>query len=327
MHLTLAEARARIASLFERHGASPMASASVARALVAAEADGLKGHGLTRIPTYLGMLTSGKIDGKAEPEVTRPRAGLLAIDARSGFAYPAIDRALAELPALVRETGIGAAAIRHSNHAGALGHHVEMLADQGLVAILYANTPEAIAPAGGKRAVYGTNPIAFAAPLTGRPAIVVDLALSVVARGNVVAAKQRGEPIPEGWALDTDGRPTTDADAALKGTMVALGGAKGTALALMVEVLSAALVGANLSFQASSFLDEKGPPPGTGQLILAIDPEGFGHGHFADRMMQLADAIEGQDGTRLPGARRLSLRAAAEAKGIAIPDAIQALIG
>ncbi|QCK86715.1 Ldh family oxidoreductase [Phreatobacter aquaticus] len=318
--LPLDTARTFVASIFTRHGASEQVARSVATALVGAEADGLKGHGLSRIPTYLGMLTSGKIDGKAVPTATRVRAATLMIDAMDGFAYPAVDLALAELPAIVRETGIAAAAITRSNHAGALGHHVERLADQGLIALFFANTPEAIAPAGGTKAVYGTNPIAFACPLPGRPAVVVDLALSTVARGNIVAANQKGEAIPEGWALDSDGNPTTDAAKALKGTMAPLGGAKGTTLALMVEVLAAALTGAHLSIEASSFLDEKGPPPGTGQTILAIDPAGFGHGHFGARMTALAGAIEAQAGARLPGQRRLALRTKVAKDGLNVPQ-------
>ena len=145
-----------------------------------------------------------------------------------------------ELPEIAREQGVAAAAIRRSHHCGAAGHPVEALAEAGLVALLFANTPAAIAPWGGKLPVYGTNPIAFACPLPGRAPIVVDLSLSKVARGNILAAKQKGEPIPEGWALDADGEPTTDAAAALKGTMLPLGDAKGTALALMVELLRAA---------------------------------------------------------------------------------------
>jgi (2R)-3-sulfolactate dehydrogenase (NADP+) len=320
--LSVAEAKERVAQIFEKGGARAEAARSVARALVGAEADGLKGHGLSRIPTYLAMLKSGKIDGGAIPRVTQPRSGVLAIDAACGFAYPAIDIAIERLPALAKQQGIAAAAIARSNHAGACGRHVERLAEQGLVALFFANTPEAIAPWGGTRAVFGTNPIAFAAPLAGPASVVIDLALSKVARGNIVAAKQKGEPIPEGWALDKDGRPTTDAGAALAGTMIALGDAKGAALALMVEVLAAALVGTHFAFEASSFLDDKGGPPQTGQLMIAIDPAGFGDSSFAERMQVLAQVIESQDGARLPGARRLELREKAQREGLGVPDGI-----
>jgi (2R)-3-sulfolactate dehydrogenase (NADP+) len=325
--LSLDEARALLARIFEAGGATPAIAASVADNLVRAEADGLKGHGLSRVPTYLAMLKARKIDGRAQALLTRPRPGVLAVDAADGFAYPAIDLALAELPAVTRLTGVAVAAISRSNHAGAMGWHVERLADQGLVALAFANTPAAIAPWGGKSAVYGTNPIAFAAPLAGREPAVVDLALSKVARGNLVAARQKGEPIPEGWALDAEGNPTTDAAAGLSGTMIAMGDAKGTALAFMVETLAAALVGAHLGFEASSFLDNAGGPPRTGQLFIAIDPQALGSNAFGERMSALAHAIESQPGARLPGQRRLQSRAAATRNGLTIPADVLALAG
>lgn len=313
-------AEARLTDIFAAAGASPANAASVAWALVTAEADGLKGHGLSRVPTYLAMLKSGKIDGQVVPKASRPKPGVLAIDAGHGFAYPAIDLAIAEIPDLAREQGIIAAPIRRSNHCGAAGLHVERLAQQGLVAMLFANTPGAIAPWGGSKPVFGTNPIAFAAPLAGREPVVIDMALSKVARGPIVAAKQKGQAIPEGWALDVHGKPTTDATAALAGTMVPLGDAKGATLAMMVEILAAALVGAHFGFQASSFLDAAGGPPDTGQLILAIDPHAMGGHWFDERMRVLVHAIEAQEGTRLPGVRRLTLRARAQAEGIEMPE-------
>ena len=313
-------AEARLTDLFAAAGASPANAASVAWALVMAEADGLKGHGLSRVPTYLAMLKSGKIDGQVVPKASRPKPGVLAIDAGHGFAYPAIDLAIVEIPDIAREQGIVAVPIRRSNHCGAAGLHVERLAEQGLVAMLYANTPGAIAPWGGSKPVFGTNPIAFAAPLAGREPIVIDMALSKVARGPIVAAKQKGQAIPEGWALDVHGKPTTDAAAALAGTMVPLGDAKGATLAMMVEILAAALVGAHFGFQASSFIDAVGGPPDTGQLILAIDPHAMGGNWFDERMRALVHAIEAQEGTRLPGVRRLTLRAKARAEGIEMPE-------
>ncbi len=304
---------------FQKRGAARPVALSVAKALVAAEADGLKGHGLQRVPTYLTMVKSGKAKGDAKPVATRPRPAVLVVDAADGFAYPAIDLALKKLPAIARKQGIAAAAITRSNHCGVAGHHVEKLAEQGLVAMLFANTPAAMAPTGGKVAVYGTNPIAFAAPLAGRAPVVVDLSLSKVARGNLVAARQKGEAIPGDWALDPDGNPTTDPAQGIAGTMLPLGGAKGAALAFMVEALAAAVVGTHFAFEASSFLDDKGGPPRTGQLILAIDPAAFGHGGFAERMATLAKAIESQPGARLSGMRRMDLRAKAAASGLVIP--------
>jgi (2R)-3-sulfolactate dehydrogenase (NADP+) len=317
--LSLEAATRFVAREFQKHGASRTVASSVAKALIAAEADGLKGHGLQRIPTYLTMMKAGKAKGDAKPVVTRPRAGVLVVDAAEGFAYPAIDVALKKLPALARKQGIVAASIMRSNHCGVAGHHVEKLAEAGLVAILFANTPAAMAPTGGNKAVYGTNPIAFAAPLEGRAPVVVDLSLSKVARGNLVAAKQKGETIPLGWALDPDGNPTTDPAKGIAGTMLPLGDAKGAALAFMVEVLAAAVVGSNFAFEASSFLDASGPPPRTGQLIIVIDPSAMGHSRFTERMATMAKAIESQSGARLSGMRRLGLRKRAAESGITFP--------
>lgn len=326
MTMPLAELTDWTKNVFTRLGATENNAQSVARALIAAEADGLKGHGLSRVPTYGAMLKSGKIDGKAKPVATRPKPAVLAIDAAHGFAYPALDLALREAPEIARAQGILAVPIRRSNHCGAAGLPCEALAREGFVALLFANTPAAIAPWGGQRAVFGTNPIAFAAPLAGHDPVVVDLAVSKVARGPIVAAKQKGEKIPEGWALDPQGNPTTDPAQALAGTMVPLGDAKGAALAFMVETLAACLVGANLAFEASSFLDEKGGPPETGQLLIVIDPAAFGHAGFGERMSTLAQAIEGQQGARLSGMRRYALRKKAQAEGLAIPAEVKAAV-
>ena len=261
-------------------------AASVARALIAAEADGLKGHGLSRLPMYAAQAKVGKVDGFAAPKVTRPRPGLVAVDAAHGFAFPAIDAAEAALPDVARSQGVAAAAIRRSHHCGAAGLPLERMAQAGLVSIMFVNTPGGMAPWGGSKPVFGTNPIAFACPLPGRAPLVIDLSLSKVARGNVMAAKQRGEKIPEGWALDEHGQPTTDPEAALRGTMVPAGDAKGTALALMVELLAAGLTGSNYAAEASSFLDTQGSPPGTGQLIVAFDAAySSGSGRLAGELM------------------------------------------
>ena len=324
--LTIAEAEDLATRTLIRCKTAEDNARSVARALVAAEADGLKGHGLSRVPTYAAQAKVGKVDGFAKPLMTRPKPALLAVDAAHGFAYPALDAAVSALPEVVREEGVAVAPIRRSHHCGAAGHPAERLAEAGLVAILFANTPAAIAPWGGSRAVFGTNPIAFACPLPEREPIVVDLSLSKVARGNILAAKQKGEPIPEGWALDEAGRPTTDPDAALGGTMVPFGEAKGTALALMVELLAAGLTGSNFAAEASSFLDAEGPPPGTGQLIIAFEPAALGGADSLMRFAALASAIEDQPGARLPGRRRLEARRKARRDGLVVADALVAEI-
>jgi (2R)-3-sulfolactate dehydrogenase (NADP+) len=323
--LTLGEAEELVVRTLTRCRTGEANARSVARALVAAEACGLKGHGLSRLPTYAAQARVGKVDGLAVPASARPRPGVIAIDAASGFAYPALDLAVELLPEAARASGIAAASIQRSHHCGAAGLPVERLAEAGFVALMFANTPAAIAPWGGSKPVFGTNPVAFACPLPGRAPLVVDLSLSKVARGNILAAKQRGERIPEGWAVDAEGRPTTDPDAALGGAMLPVGDAKGTALVLMVELLAAGLTGANFGFEASSFLDAQGPPPGTGQLILAFDPAAFGDGAPA-RVAALATAIEAQAGARLPGARRREFRERAEREGVLVSELLLAEI-
>ncbi|MCC0809402.1 Ldh family oxidoreductase [Methylobacterium sp. W2] len=308
-----------------RCGTAPTQAESVARALVAAEADGLRTHGLMRLLAYGEQVRVGKVVGDAVVSSTRPKPGLLAIDAAHGFAYPALDTAIALLPEIAREQGIAAAAIRRSHHCGAAGRPVEALAEHGLVAILFANAPASMAPWGGTRPVFGTNPIAFACPLPGAEPIIVDLSLSKVARGNIITAKQRGEAIPEGWALDAEGNPTTDPVAALAGTMVPLGDAKGTALALMVELLAAGLTGARFASEATSFLDAEGEPPSTGQLILAIDATAFA-GNALERFAVMARSVADQDGARLPGTRRFAARARAAEEGITLSETLLAEI-
>lgn len=295
---------------------------SVARALVGAEIDGQSGHGLSRVASYRSQAVAGKIDGNVAPTLTRTRPGAIVVDAAFGFAFPAFDLAIEAIVPIAREAGIAAAAVVRSHHAGQLGRHVERLAEQGLVALLFANTPSAMAMTGGTKSVFGTNPIAFAAPQRGRPPVVVDMALSTVARGKILAASQKGMSIPEGWAYGPDGQPTTDAKAALAGTLAPAGGAKGAALAFMVEILAVAIGGQSFAFEASSFLDAEGGPPAVGQFLIAIDPTAFANqGVLLDRMAVLASRIEGDGSARLPGSRRIALRDAAARDGLAIDGA------
>lgn len=286
-------------------GTAPSNACSVAAALVAAEIDGQVGHGLSRVLAYAAQVKSGKVDGSAVPVVIKTRAATLQIDANGGFAYPALDLAVEKLPAMARSTGVASGAIFRSHHIGQAGRAAERLADQGLLALVVSNTPRAMAFPGGKRPMLGTNPLAFAAPLTGRPALVIDLALSLVARGRIIGAQKAGEPIPVEWATDSDGLPTSDPSAALAGALTPIGGPKGAALALVVEILCGALAGGHYGWEASSFLDDRGPSPAVGQLIIAFDPAAFGAGAFPQRMDDLLTAVATQPGVRLPGERRL----------------------
>jgi (2R)-3-sulfolactate dehydrogenase (NADP+) len=300
-------------------GTADANAVAVAAALIAAELDGLTSHGLLRLPFYADQAASGKVDGKAVPVVTRPAAGVVGVDARSGFAFPAIAVGLDHAEAIVGAQGIVAVGIGNSHHCGVAGHHVERLAERGLFALAFANTPAAIAPWGGARPLFGTDPIAFACPRPGAAPLVIDLSMSVVARGRILAAANRGEPIPAGWALDAAGQATTDAKAALGGTMVALGGAKGAALALMVELLAAGLTRAHFGYEASSFIDAEGAPPRVGQLFLVIDPAAFGGAAVLERVETLCSAMLAEPGVRLPGDRRLATRQRLAREGITLP--------
>ncbi|MCS0504014.1 Ldh family oxidoreductase [Ancylobacter mangrovi] len=321
--VTLDEARLYAARVLERFGTLPANAALTARALVAAEADGLATHGLSRLPSYSAMVASGKIDGHAVPVARRVAPAVLAVDAGNGFAYPAIETGLPQLEAITREAGIGLMILRRSSHFGVAGQPVERLAEQGLVGLAFANAPASIAPWGGRKAMFGTNPIAFATPLKGRAPAVVDLSVAKVARGNLMAAAQRGEPIPEGWALDAEGRPTTDAKAGLGGTMVPMGEAKGTALAFIIEVMAAALTASTLSIDAPSFFDGEGPPAALGQLVISIDPSRGAGDAYLDHLERLARTIEAEPGARLPGTRRLANRDRAAGEGVVIGVALQ----
>ncbi|MFD0917785.1 Ldh family oxidoreductase [Pseudahrensia aquimaris] len=318
--LSIEDTHRLIAETLERCDTSPANAASVAKALIAAECAGQAGHGMRRLPSYAAQASSGKVDGYARVVCEQVAPAALKIDAAHGFAYPALDAMHARLPEMAKTNGIAVAGIHRSHHCGVAGVIVEQLADAGLVALMFANTPAAMAPAGGSKAIYGTNPIAFAAPRGDAGPIVVDVSLSKVARGKIMAAKQSGKPIPEGIALGPDGEPTTDADAALAGTMLPIGDAKGTALALMVELLAAGVTGASYAADASSFLSADGPPPGTGQLVIAIDPTKFGGEAIIHHINALACQIENQDGARVPGARRREIAQKVRENGIEIDD-------
>jgi (2R)-3-sulfolactate dehydrogenase (NADP+) len=303
---------------------SPANAAAVAEALAAAEADGIASHGIARLPAYADQALSGKVDGFARPEAVAEAPAVVRVDARFGFAFPAIRLGLERAAALVERTGVVAVGVANSHHFGVAGHPVERLAAKGLLALAFGNSPAGIAPWGGRRAVFGTNPIAFACPRRGRPPIVVDLSLSKVARGRIKLAADRGEAIPEGWAVDAEGRPTTDAKAAMAGSMLPIGDAKGAALVLMVEILAAALTGSNFGYEASSFFDAEGPPPGVGQFFLALDPARLAGERFAARVEDLAAAIASQPGARLPGERRFRAREKAERDGVEIAAPLHA---
>lgn len=319
IRVPLQEAEALATAAMIAHGFDAGTARPAVAALIMAERDGLASHGLARLPFYLAQARAGKVVAAAIPTVETDGA-VVRVDAHHGLAFAAVDRGLQAGTATARDLGLAAVAVGRSHHFGVAGHPVERLARDGLIGLAFANTPAAMAPWGGKRALMGTNPIAFAAPRAGGDPLVVDLSLSRVARGKVMLAQKKREPIPEGWALGPDGAPTNDADAAMKGTMIPAGQAKGAALALMVELLCAGLTGSNFAFEASSLFDAEGPPPGLAHLILILDPARFGP-HFPVRAKALFEAVESEEGARLPGARRFKERAA-RGDSIELPEAL-----
>ncbi|MDO6565161.1 Ldh family oxidoreductase [Amphritea sp. 1_MG-2023] len=323
-NLTLEALKALAVKVLVNSQTSQANANMVADALVAADADGLSSHGVSRLPAYADQAKSGKVDGFAVPDVVLTSAAAVRVDARSGFAFPAVAQGLTEAAALVKQTGIVGVGIGRSHHMGAAGYHVERMAQQGLIALGMTNSPAAIAPWGGQQRLFGTNPIAFACPRVAAPPLVIDLSLSKAARGKVKLAADQQQSIPEGWAVDTDGQPTTDAQAALDGSMLPMGDAKGAALVLLVEILSATLTGSNYGYEAGSFFTGSGTAPNIGHFFILIDPQRFALQNFSQRFELLLAAIEAQQGTRLPGERRLRLRRQAEQDGVFIPDSLYA---
>lgn len=326
MRLSIGEAEILVTEVLQGNRVNPANARSVATALVAAEAAGQSGHGLRRLPAYAAQARAGKVDGFAQPVLRRAYPSGVHIDAALGYAFPALDMAVAALPSIVRSQGIAFAAIGRSHHAGVMGLTVERLADEGLVAMMFANAPAVMAPWGGRKPLYGTNPIAFAAPLPEADPIVIDLALSKVARGKIMEARQKQAAIPTGWAFDRNGQPTTDADEAMQGTMIPAGEAKGVALALMVEILAAGLTGANYAYETTSLFDDKGAAPSLGQMIIAINPQATSDGDTATRLAQLAAEITSDPNVRLPGRRSQGARREALTRGIVVDDDVIAAI-
>lgn len=323
MRLSLADAEHLARRALAAAGANPDMAAAAARALAAAEAAGQAGHGLSRVPQYAAFLKNGRADGAAIPRMVNERGGAVLVDARHGLAYPALALAESEAAWRARAHGVAFAGVTNSHHSGAMGLPVARLAQQGLVALAFTNSPAAMPVPGGRRPLMGTNPIAAAFPRRDAPPLVIDMALSEVARGKIMVAAKEGRAIPEGWALDAEGRPTTDPQAALSGAMLAMGGSKGALLALVVELLCCALTGAAFGFEADSFFVDEGNRPRLGQALLAIDPGALaGADLFATRIEAFLAAMQADEGVRLPGARRDALAARAAADGVEIPDAL-----
>jgi len=276
---------------------------------------------LGHLPQYCEDARSGRVDGHASPTWDKTAGAAIRVDAHHGFSHAAFAVAHQPLIELTRQTGIAAMGICQSYDAAILGYFVETLARDGLVSFGFTNSlSRSIAPWGGKAPLFGTNPMAFAVPRHNGDPMVIDQSSSVVARMVVRRHADQEKPIPQGWALDKDGQPTTDARAGLEGSMAPFGDYKGAALALMVDILSAGVTGSSFTFEAASTANNLGEPPNLGQLLIAFMPSAFGGTDFSARLETLFSAMLSQEGVRLPGDRRIANRVKAQTEGVSISD-------
>jgi len=303
-----------------RAGANPAMAEATARALVDADARGLASHGVSRVSQYATHLRNGRADGSAQPEVVHARGGAALIDAKCGLAFPACALAVAEALRRAREFGVAFSGVTNSHHFGAAAYHLAPVGGAGMVGMAFGNSPAAMAAAGGRRPLFGTNPIAAIFPRRDGAPLIVDLSLSEVARGKLMVAAKEGKAVPLGWALDREGNPTTDPRAGLEGSMLPVGGTKGAMLALVVELMVTALTGAAMGFEASSLFVDEGNRPRIGQAFLVIDPEALaGRDVYLARVETLIAAMCSDPGVRVPGHRRDALVARAAVEGVEIP--------
>jgi (2R)-3-sulfolactate dehydrogenase (NADP+) len=300
-------------------GATESSATATAQALVYADTRGLSSHGVARLPMYLAQLRNGRVDAKAVPAIVRDKGAAFLVDAADGLAFDACALAISTGIERARTFGTAAASVTRSHHFGAGAYHLEAVGEAGLVGLAFSNAPGAMPAWGGTRALFGTNPIAAVFPRAHAAPLMIDLSLSQVARGKVMVAAREGRPIPEGWATTADGHPTTDARAALDGMMLPFGGAKGAMLALMVELLAAALSGAQFGAEAGSFLTEEGGKSRVGHLFWLLDPDALaGTRVYQERIETLIELMLADDEVRLPGYRRHDVAAASDSGGIAL---------
>jgi delta1-piperideine-2-carboxylate reductase len=318
--MTLAEARDLAFRALRNNGCDDDNAAAVADNMIEAERDICAAHGLFRLPWYVSSLRSGKVNGRATPRLEQLAPGVTRLHGDRGFAPLGRRIGLPVLAQSARENGIAALAYVDMYHVGALWPEVEWLAQEGMVAFAFTASFPYVAPAGGTKPLYGTNPVGFGWPRPGQPPLVFDQASAAMARGDVMIAAREHRQLSEGIGIDREGRPTTDPDAILEGAQLAFGGYKGAALAMMVELLAGPLIGDLLSFEAQQDDAGKGAAPHGGELILALDPRRFGDPDgYLERGERLFAAILEQQGTRLPGARRLANRERTAKGGIVVP--------
>lgn len=302
-------------------GVSRLNTGTIARAFVAAEADGIKNVGLSHFLDYLQCFCNGKINGQAVPKMIMAGSGSLIVEGDGGVTTTAFDLAFEDFIDAAKSMGIAALAVKNTYACGVVGYYVERIAEQGLIGQAYANSPAIVAPFGGVLPFFGTNPLAFAVPVAGREPLVIDQSTSTTAYVNIRAAANLNEAIPDHWALDKNGQPTTDAGEALQGTITPSGGYKGSNLSLMVDVLSAGLTGSNWSHTAGS-LTEGNDQLSLGQFFIAIDPTRFSGEDFCSRMKDYIRKLEDQYDGYIPGGNRLEQRRINRAQGVDIEQQI-----
>jgi LDH2 family malate/lactate/ureidoglycolate dehydrogenase len=321
---TVAALEERVQAVLEAAGFGTVQAAALARVVAAAERDGSKSHGLYRLDGMLASARAGMVDPRAEPALL-PEDGsaIVRVDAGFGFAAAALELGAPRLAERARALGIAALVVNDCAHLFALWPEVEALTGRGLAAIALCPSYSAVAPAGGTAPLLGTNPFAFGWPRVGGNPYVFDIATSVTARGEIELHRLAGKPLPEGWALDAAGRPTTDPEQALAGAMLPFGGHKGSAMGTMIELLGAVLIGDLTSRDCLDRIGTTTLAPIHGELLIAFAPEVFAGGRPGDpfaRAETLFEAIAGQ-GARLPSQRRFTARARAEAEGIRLSAA------
>lgn len=326
-HLTVAGARQLCTDLLEGVGLQPEHAATTARCIVLADSWGVGSHGLMRLPYYLERTLAGGYPADAALTTVSDTGPVVVLDGGGGLGHWQLWAGAELASERAAEYGIGAASVGNSGHCGALGVYTLPALDRGLLALVFSNGPAVMAPWGTSTPMFSTSPLAAGIPCTPRPAIV-DMATSAVARGKIAGYAQRGEPLPPGWALDAAGEPTEDAQAALKGLLAPLGGAKGFALAFMVEALAGGLVGPSLSADVSDMFatEQASTPQRIGHLVLVMDPARFdvqGGEGAGRRLADMAARVEGAGG-RLPGSRRQLPGEIAEDAALELPPALQA---
>lgn len=302
--LTLDEIYALIHSTMRANGCDDANASALADIMTRAERDGSHSHGLFRVPGYVKALRSGKVDGKAKPTVTKKTPAIIQVNGNGCFAPLAQAAGLPVLAEATAEIGVAALSLTGIHHFAALWPETEYLADRGLVGIACTAYMPMVAPAGSKTALFGTNPISFAWPRPGNSPICYDMATAAMAMGDVQIAARDGKPLPAGTGLDADGNPSTDAAAVAKGVLLPFGGYKGSAIALMVELLAAGLTGEQFSYEARENDNGDGGPPRGGEMVIGLSPQLVAGDGWETHVDAFVDRLSAMDGVRIPGARR-----------------------